>query len=259
MTSTDSSEYHQFEGVAPYYDQLMQGVPYEKWVQYLEQLIRRFQVEVHTVLDLACGTGNVSEILANRGYTVWGVDISSHMIQAAMEKAKRCRLPIHYEVQDASSLSLSNTNFDLCVCLFDSLNYILDPHNLALTFQNVYDHLRPGGLFIFDINSYYALENGFFDQDNMLDDEPLKYIWKSSFDSSTKTCSVHMRFIIKDHDGKETVFYETHFQHAYGFTEILNMLDSSGFQNIQSFHRYTLRPVNAYSDRIFFACKKPIN
>jgi|YelNatPaOPRAMG01_1025707.scaffolds.fasta_scaffold11714_2 ubiquinone/menaquinone biosynthesis C-methylase UbiE len=246
----------QFTAVASFYDKLMTGVPYEEWVRYLRKLIRKLDTNVHTVLDLACGTGNVSEILYDQGFEVQGVDISPEMIKVAREKAQNKHFSIPYHIQDAAELSLEKHDFDLCVSLFDSLNYILDPNKMQNVMNRVFDHLRNGGLFIFDMNSMYALENGFFDQQNLYEDDPVRYVWRSEFNPDTRICRIRMHFIVNDGSG-EKEFRETHIQYAYREEEVREMLLKAGFRELQTFHRYTFKPVNPITDRIFYASRKP--
>ncbi|HZP81630.1 MAG TPA: class I SAM-dependent methyltransferase, partial [Chthonomonadaceae bacterium] len=157
----------QFVAVAPLYDALMTGVPYRDWVRYLHTLLDERHAHPRQILDLACGTGNVSELLAAEGYSVTGVDIAPAMIAEAQRKAEARGLSIAYFVQDAAELDLPGRRFDLCISLFDSLNYITDPQRLSLAMERVAAHLAPNGLFIFDLNTEFALRNKFFDQDNL--------------------------------------------------------------------------------------------
>jgi len=250
-------EFPPFTAIAPHYDTLMRDVPYRRWVGYIDRLLDRFEARPQRVLDLACGTGNVAEILAGLGYQVVGVDLSAPMIEEARRKAARKNLAIEYHVQNAAELNLPGPPFDLCVSLFDSLNYILNPDDLARAIERVFTHLAPGGLFIFDVNSVFALENGFFDQENLLADDRLRYVWRSEYDPETRLCSVFMRFFLREADGVDREFRETHLQFAYREDELRAMLTRAGFAPIETFHAYTLAPVRPTTDRIFFVARRP--
>jgi ubiquinone/menaquinone biosynthesis C-methylase UbiE len=251
MSNTDS-----FITVAPLYDELMTGVPYTEWVRYLHQLMKEWNVEAHRALDLACGTGNVSEILAAKGYDVTGVDIAPGMIAEARRKASEKHLPIRYYVQDAAELTLPQQDFDLCVSFFDSLNYILEPERLARAIQRVAMHLAPGGLFIFDLNSEFALANLYFDQDNLGTDERLRYDWDSEYFPDIRLCCVHMKFWYREENGLDRTFEENHWQYAYRAEEIQAMLSAAGFEKIRTYQAYTLRPPHRTSDRIFYVARR---
>lgn len=252
-----SPEAPQFTAVAPHYDALMRGVPYRDWVRYLDRLLDTRRAAPRRVLDLACGTGNVTEILARLGYDMVGADLSEPMIAEARCKAAKHGLDIAYYVQDAAELALPDPPFDLCVSLFDSLNYILDPDALARAMERVFAHLAPGGLFVFDINSVFALENGFFDQENLFAEDRLRYVWRSAYDPATRLCRVAMRFFLRDADGVDREFRETHIQFAYQEDELRAMLSQAGFTAIETYQAYTLRPVRPTTDRIFFVAQRP--
>ncbi len=258
MTSAASGRPTSFTDVAEFYDELMRGVPYRSWLRYIEQSLQRRLMIPGAVLDLACGTGAMAELMARKRWPVIGVDLSAEMIAHARAKARTARLPIEYLVQDAARLDLGGRTVDLCVCVFDSLNYITDPVALQQAFQRVLAHLSPGGLFLFDLNSEYALRNGFFDQDNISTADRLQYRWRSEYDPETRHCTVNMRFQYVDGDGTVRPFIETHTQRAYGHEEVLAMLERTGYVGIEAYHAYTFRPVRATSDRIsYVACAPP--
>jgi ubiquinone/menaquinone biosynthesis C-methylase UbiE len=255
---TDYEEFPQFTAIAPHYDALMRGVPYRHWVSYLSKLLKIRNARPKRVLDLACGTGVVSEILTEKGYDVTGVDISAEMIEAAKRKAAKQNLNIEYIVQNAAEMELPGAPFELCVSLFDSLNYILDPSDLERSMQRVFAHLVPGGLFIFDVNSEFALINSFFDQDNLYSNDKLRYVWRSEYDAATRHCTVKMRFFLRHRDGVDREFREKHLQFAYREDELREMLERSGFTDIATYQAYSTRPVTETSDRIFFVAQRPV-
>lgn len=246
----------QFGAVAPLYDALMTGVPYRDWLRYLHTLLDERNARPRHILDLACGTGNVSELLAAEGYTVTGADIAPAMIAEAQRKAEARGLSIAYCVQDAAELDLPGRRFDLCISLFDSLNYITDPQRLSLAMERVAAHLAPNGLFIFDLNTEFALRNKFFDQDNLRSGERLRYDWDSDYFPLTRLCRVWMRFWYREDNGQERAFEEMHWQYAYRAEEIFAMLRAAGFDDITSYQAYTLRPPSRVSDRIFYVARK---
>jgi len=245
----------QFDEIAYFYDALMAGVPYRQWIRYIFRIIRRFGRKPVSVLDLCCGTGSVSIPLAKMGFRVTGVDISSAMVEEAYKKAAADQVKVDFYVQDAAKLSLG-TKFDLVLSLFDSLNYILSPHDLEQTFARVSEHLVSGGLFIFDMNTELALAGGLFDQDNLGCRMPLEYVWRSSYDPTTRICQIRMRFTLTRSGSRKQVEI-THFQRAYGTDEITAMLDKVGLGLLATYDAYTFRNASAKTDRIFYVAEKP--
>ena len=244
----------QFDEIAFLYDELMAGVPYRGWVEYLQRILEHYKYQPKTVLDLCCGTGSVSLILAGMDYQVSGIDISAGMIECAGSKAVGQGLRADFHVQDAAELRLGK-RFDLVVSLFDSLNYILDAAALQNAFYRVYEHLQPGGLFIFDMNTELALAGRYFDQNNLGSGAPVIYEWRSAYDHDTGMCAVHMSFVYRRR-GEEKHVRIVHHQRAYGVDEITEMLRTSGLDVLAVYSGYTLRKASARSDRVFFVARK---
>ncbi|MEP6754811.1 MAG: class I SAM-dependent methyltransferase [Chthonomonadales bacterium] len=251
-----NSEPTSFLSVAPLYDTIMRDVPYKHWVRYLRRILHVRNLKPQSVLDLACGTGSVSCILAEDKLQVTGVDLSGAMIDVARAKAEKKKLKIRFEVQDAAKLDLDN-RYDLCISFFDSLNYITDRDQLAAAFHGVFQHLNPGGLFIFDVNTEYALENSFFDQNNLDSKDRLRYIWRSEYDSATRLCTVSMRFFYREKNGIDSEVRETHLQRAYDEVEIRMLLSDAGFVDIVTYNAYSLNQVSERTDRMFVVAAKP--
>lgn len=254
MTTSDTTT--SFGPVAPHYDLLMAGVPYRYWVDYLGKLWGRHGLAPRTVLDLACGTGTVSRLLVGRGFDVVGVDLSPEMLEAARQRAAEEGLAIPFFQQDAAELSLESQKFDAVLCLFDSLNNILDGERLAQAFARVFGHLNPGGAFIFDVNTEYALAQGMFNQSCSRRDEPLHYRWRSHYDPEARLCTITMGFSYDPGDGKRQEFREVHRQRAYHKDEILGWLRAAGFADVTAYDGYTTEPPKKRSDRLFFVAVK---
>jgi SAM-dependent methyltransferase len=246
-----------FGPVAPYYDELMQGVPYRFWLSYVEDIWKLHHLHPVKVLDLACGTGSISRLLAKRNYEVMGVDLSAGMLEAARKHAKEEALAIQFVQQDASELDLFDKNFDAVVCLFDSLNYILDSSALRSAFARIFSHLVDGGSFLFDVNTEYALAQGMFNQSCTRKDEALHYRWRSRYDSDTGICTVNMKFSFDPGTGVRENFTEVHRQRAYRKDEINTYLETVGFRDIVIYDAYTYEGPKKFSDRLFFLAKKP--
>ena len=243
----------QFQSLAPYYDELMRVVPYEQWVEYVQLLWSLHEFAPHRILDAACGTGNVSFELARRGYHVLGVDLSPDMIAVAQNKIAPDDLPgtVEFAVADLTRLELQQ-DFDGATCLYDSLNYILDPHDLALAFASIKNCVRPGGLWVFDMNSDWAFRANLFTQTQRDPRQALHYQWHAHFDRQTHICQVDMRFEKRGRNGHSQIFNETHRERAYLMEEVLEMLQHSGWNLRGAYDAYTLNRPHARSERWYF-------
>ena len=144
-----------YEAFSFYYDQLTENVEYPQRAAYFHKLIQKYcQSEGVVLLDLACGTGSLSEEFAKLGYDVLGVDYSYGMLNQAMQKKLEHNLPIQYICQDMRELDLYGT-VDITVCALDSLNHLDSFSDVKTVFQQVFDVTESGGVFLFDMNTPY--------------------------------------------------------------------------------------------------------
>lgn len=254
--STQAADASQFGPLAPFYDELMEVVPYEQWAEYVQLLWEMHRHAAHRVLDCACGTGNVSFELARRGLEVTGVDISATMIEEAIRKSRdQSTLDVEFVQGDLTDFDLQRT-WDSATCLYDSLNYILDIGDLERAFARIAAHTEAGGLWIFDMNSEWALQADLFTQSNRDPRKPLQYGWQANYDAATKICTVQMQFEKRQPDGTTQTFHETHRERAYSLDEITTLLDRTGWDLLRTYDAYTLNHPHARSERWFFAARR---
>jgi SAM-dependent methyltransferase len=239
-----------FGPVAPYYDELMKPVPYRMWTGYYLLLLAHQDMHPRKVLDVCCGTGTMCEMLTGEGFELTGFDLSAEMIQVAKKKAQKAHLDIRYECMDAAEFELGET-YDAAFSFFDSLNNILEPERLQMAMHQVAKHLRPGGSFIFDVNTAYAFETQLFDQKNLRPNAKLRYDWRGDYDPESRIITVNMQFWRGDE-----AFNEVHRQRAYTDVEIREMLANAGFEEVRAYHSYTLNPPRFKSDRVHYAALK---
>ncbi len=147
-----------YENFAEVYDTFMQDTPYEQWVNYIEEIYKKFGLKPNLIAELGCGTGNISNKLAKKGYDLIGIDNSFQMLAKAKEKANKENLNVLYLEQDMREFELYGT-VDCILSICDSINYILDENELLEVFKLVNNYLDPKGLFIFDINTIYKFKN----------------------------------------------------------------------------------------------------
>ena len=143
-----------YTSFARVYDTFMDNIPYEEWAVYLTGLLNEYGVNDGLVLDLGCGTGNMTELLAKEGYDMIGVDNAEEMLEIAMEKREKSGHDILYLLQDMREFELYGT-VRAVVSVCDSVNYIDEEEDLTEVFRLVNNYLDPGGVFIFDFNTLY--------------------------------------------------------------------------------------------------------
>lgn len=244
--------------LAACYDAMTTDVGYPQWADFLEKLFRRSGFPVHSVLDLACGTGTMACLLADRGYEVIGVDFSPDMLAQAMEKALDVseERPI-FLCQPMEKLDLYGT-VDACVCLLDSVNHMTSPKRLQQAIQRVHLFLEPGGLFVFDIHTPAHLES--LDGQVFLDETEGDFcVWRTEYAPRRRICTYDMDIFRREEGGLWSRGQETHEEFAYTPQELEDMLAAAGFVEIRQYGGLKLRPPVPGEDRIFFTARKKGN
>ena len=170
-----------YTSFASVYDQFMDNIPYEEWGKYVRELLLEHGIKDGLVLDLGCGTGSMTEVLADYGYDMIGVDISEDMLEIAMEKRLESGQDILYLLQDMREFELYGT-VGAVVSICDSVNYLLEEEDLVDTFKLVNNYLDPGGLFIFDLNTEYKYRELLGDRTIAEDREDESFIWDNYYD-----------------------------------------------------------------------------
>ena len=244
-----------YEALSASYDGLTRDIPYEKYLRFFKTLLRRHGVTATTVLDLACGTGSLSVLLAKHGYRVLGVDRSEEMLTVAAEKAMELEenQPF-FAAQPMQRLKIPEP-VDACVCALDSINYVTKPQDVQKAFRRVYESLRPGGLFVFDIITPYKLEG--LDGQVFLDETEDSYcVWRAVYDKRHSLCRYGMDLFQQANDGLWERSFEEHVERAYTPEELSQWLTDAGFAQVERFANLRLEAPEADELRIFFAAKK---
>ena len=244
-----------YEALAASYDGLTRDIPYEQYLRFFKTLLRRHGVTATTVLDLACGTGSLSVLLAKHGYRVLGVDRSEEMLTVAAEKAMELEENQPFFVAQPMQRLRIPEPVDACVCALDSINYVTKPQDVQKAFRRVYESLRPGGLFVFDINTPYKLEG--LDGQVFLDETEDSYcVWRAVYDKRHSLCRYGMDLFQQANDGLWERSFEEHVERAYTPEELSGWLADAGFAQIEQFGNLRLEAPENTELRIFFAAKK---
>ncbi len=234
------------------YDTLMHpDINYEEIADFLENIFTLSGKNPEMVVDLACGTGNLTLPLARRGYDMIGVDKSFDMLSIAREKAEGDILFLN---QDMTRLDLYGTA-DAFISMIDGVNYILNPNSLYKMFKKIKTcFLNEGGMVIFDISSEYKLKKIIGNNTFIHDTEKIFYSWENKFISRHRISDMYLNFFVKNGKGYER-FCERHLQKAYAEKEIREILKKAGFKKITAYDGFSLNKANAKSERIVFVAE----
>lgn len=241
-----------YEALAGVYDALTADVGYQRRADYLEKLFRRSQIPVHTVLDLACGTGEMTAVLTERGYELIAADASPDMLARAREKAAGLAgEPPVFLNQSMPALDLYGT-VDAAVCCLDSVNYLTSPRDVQKTFQRLHLFIAPGGVLVFDINSMEKLAS--LDGQVFLDETDDVYcVWRAEYEKRSRICSYWVDLFTRRPDGAWDRAGEEHRQRAYDVDELKVWLMEAGFTRIRTYGDCRMSAPREGEQRIYFS------
>ena len=235
------------------YDRLTNDVDYQAAVDFYWQLLDREGLTPRTAVDLACGTGSVTVLLAEKGLQVTGVDMSPEMLCMAAQKADAVENRPVFVCQKLQELHLLR-GVDLAVCALDSLDYITDPDDCREAIRRVYKSLNPGGCFIFDVNTPEKLKA--MDGQVFLDEDDDVYcVWRGEFDDATNICTYWMD-LFQRQGNVWNRSYEEHREYAYSASRLVSYLKDAGFTAIEVFADRKLTPPQAGEQRIYIKARK---
>lgn len=237
------------------YDKLTENVNYSHLADYIEKIFKKYlDNKPELILDLACGTGSMANILSDRGYDMIGVDSSYDMLNVAMEK--RGDRNILYLNQDAGEFELYGT-VDAIVCLQDSINYITDEDSIDGLFWGADNYLNPGGLFIFDANTLYKFENVLSNNTLTYDDDKIFYSWENEYIPEDSLHNMYLTFFVKEDDVYHR-FDEHHVQRYYSEEFLDRYIHKYGFEKLGVFAERTFEKPHKSSERIFYILRKNV-
>lgn len=244
-----------YEKFAYLYDELMKDVPYDQWVAIVDEARETYGIKGNRILDLACGTGELSVRLAERGYSVTGVDLSADMLAVAQRKAETKGYKIDFYQQNMTELELMD-EYDVIGIFCDSINYLELEEEVRQTFGHVYDYLKKDGLFLFDVHSIYKMQHIFLDQTFTYDQDDICYIWNCFEGEHPYSIEHELTFFVEDEAGKYDRIDENHTQRTYSIDDYEKWLDRAGFEVLEVTGDFKNSSPGDQSERIFFLARK---
>ncbi len=236
-----------FTSLAQVYDLIMADVEYDEWGAFILELARHRGWSGGPMLDIGCGTGNGTRPMVERGHEVVGVDLSEAMLGVA-----RAKLPgVEFVRADVTELRLAR-RFGLAYSVFDALNNLLEEDALESAFRRVYEHLLPGGVFIFDMNTSVGLrdlwEGG--RAEGWVDD--VYYRWIHRFDEATGLA--HVEAYCQTPEGS---FVEHHTERPYDLPQLRRLLASAGYQDIEALSYPSGTVAGDDAARVWMVARRP--
>ena len=242
-----------YHALAASYDRLTNDVDYQATVDFYMEILKREGLKPRICVDLACGTGSVTEILARMGMEVTGVDMSEEMLTQALGKVMDLEQPPRFVCQKLQELRLPR-GVDLAVCALDSLDYVTNPADCAEAIRRVYRALNPGGVFIFDVNTpekLMAMDGQVF----LDEDDDVYCVWRGEFDRETNICSYGMDLFQRQGKVWHRSF-EEHREYAYSEEQLRDYLKAAGFTQIEVYADREFCAPRAGEQRIYIKARK---
>lgn len=244
-----------YEKFAQVYDLFMDNIDYEEWVDYITDHLKKYGIEDGLVLELGCGTGTMTGLLADRGYDMIGVDNSGEMLAEAMEKRMESGQDILYLQQDMQEFELYGT-VRAIVSVCDSLNYITEREELLQVFRLVNNYLDPEGLFLFDMNTIHKYRDILGDTTIAENRDEGSFIWDNSYDPENGLNIYELAVFLPREDSLYEKAEEVHCQKAYSQEEIEELIREAGMELLEVYDAYTGRPAADDSERLFFIARE---
>ena len=277
-----------YTGFAQVYDTFMDDTPYEVWCAYLAELLEKYREteqdeaaeragsgdrlvsgddtdipenrndqERNTILDLGCGTGTLTELLARRGYDMIGIDNAADMLEIAMEKRVKSGLDILYLLQDMRNFELYGT-VGAVVSVCDSVNYLLEEEDVVETFRLVNNYLYPGGLFSFDFNTVYKYEIVIGDTTIAENRERCSFIWDNFYHEEEEINEYDLTIFVQEDEKPDLYrkFQETHYQRGYRLEQMKDYLGQAGLVFVEAVDADTHGAATEVSERIYVVARE---
>ena len=244
-----------YTSFARVYDTFMDNIPYEEWAEYLTGLLHEYAVTDGLILDLGCGTGSMTELLAAAGYDMIGADNSEEMLEIAMEKRFMSGHEILYLLQDMREFELYGTvRAVISVC--DSLNYITEEEELLQVFRLVNNYLDPQGVFIFDFNTLYKYKEILGDSTIAENRDECSFIWDNYYYEEERINEYDLSLFIREDGDLYRKYEETHFQRAYTLEEMRRLVELAGLEYVTAYDAFTKNEPSHESERIYVIARE---
>lgn len=278
-----------YTGFAQVYDTFMDDTPYEEWCAYLVELLEKYRQvedvgaahrtvrqlektaeiydndvinenlrqERNTILDLGCGTGTLTELLARRGFDMIGIDNAQEMLQIAIDKRAESGLDILYLLQDMRDLELYGT-VGAVISVCDCVNYLLEEEDVVQTFRAVNNYLYPEGIFIFDFNTVYKYETVIGDATIAENRDSCSFIWENYYHEAEEINEYDLTIFVREDEAEGIYrrFHEMHYQRGYRLEQMVDYLRQAGLVFVEAVDADTHKAVCDTSERICIVARK---
>lgn len=233
------------------YDKLSFDIEYEKYAKNILKLVEKNNIKKESMLELACGSGMLTNYFFDKFKSIDALDISTDMLSVFKNKYDKEHVNlISYDMVDFKN----HNKYDLIVILLDSINYVTNPKDLEKLIKNCYENLKDRGLLVFDINSEYKMREILGSNCYVYEYEDIFYTWDNFL--ADDLVDMHLNFFVEKENGDYKRIYEFQQERIYEIDFVKNLLLKQGFKDIEIYDEDTFDKINDTSQRILFKALK---
>lgn len=246
-----------YKDFAFFYDLLMKNADYESRFDYIVGLLAENGIGGGILLDMACGTGTLSKMFAQKGFDVIGVDASEEMLSKAQEKKLEEDFDALFLCQKMEELDLFGT-IDAAVCTLDSLNHVTEKEKIREIFRRVALFMNDGGVFVFDVNTLYKHREVLGNNAFVFDTENVFCAWQNALLEDGETTQIDLDIFESDEEEDDVYvrYSEEFFERGYELDFLKKTLEQFRFEVVGIYDDMTKEPIKENSERAVFVCKK---
>jgi SAM-dependent methyltransferase len=244
-----------YSAFARYYDELTANIDYKGRGEYFHKIIQKYRdAEGGILLDLACGTGSISEVMAGLGYDVIGVDNSEEMLGIALDKKFDSGSNIQYLCQDMRKLDMYGT-VDIVICALDSINHLPSLKDVGKVFGQASFFSEVGGLFIFDVNTLYKHRKVLANNTFTYETDNVYCVWENTLVPETDEVKMNLEFFEREENGLWSRSSDGFSEKAYSEEDIERLLAENGYELLAKYGDDTFEAPAADTQRIVYAAR----
>lgn len=233
------------------YDKLSFDIEYEKYADNIKTLAKKYGINNNNMLELACGSGMLTQYLFDDFDRIDALDISTDMLNCFAEKYDNDKVNlIYYDMVEYEKKDF----YDLIVILLDSVNYVTKPSDLEKLFRNSYDNLKDDSLLVFDINSEMKMREIFGSECYIYEYEDIFYTWDNYLEDDL--IDMNLNFFVENPDGSYRRIEEYQQERIYTIDYVKDLLGRIGFVDIKIFDEDTFGDLNEDTLRVLFSARK---
>ncbi len=245
--STEERGYGDFAAV---YDLLTENVPYDEIAAYYGKILRSI-TDGRRLLDMGCGTGNLTVRLAETGFDVIGQDASEEMLSVAAGKSDR----VIWICQDMAETDIGE-EIDCVISTLDSLNHLVGAEELQQCFYAAAKSLKAGGAFVFDMNTIYKHREILGENSFVYDVDGAYCVWSNTFCPEDNGVDIDLDLFFEESDGRYSRGGESFREVAYSPEEVCEMLENAGFEVLKIYDYLSFEQPSEKSEKLLFAAKR---